>query len=1292
VQLDALLVRDESGFWADCKMRDAPPPPPGASHSNDVERLLAPPFLELAPDDAQQMRARGAHLHWALPDGLTRGTAEETSSGGTSFPAVPDRWLVVRLFPSAAQSGKRGVMAWLLEGGMQRAQPTELAHWIDPGPVVYSSGHPLTALGLGDPAWAAYYDNVLNRFGFYDDLAGVAHGPISYLVCGWYSHPEHDPLGSATLNSLQDFDAVMKTLGWELAPGELDEVYDTAQHQTQTAQSQGLPTYPTDENGLPEREPDSGAYWTSGDWWPQQILCHGSVVGLNWPGTGGAGITGEFGDPPSASDITVALGGTLAEALGIVVATADTTPEQAPLLEAFHLGLLRELDQPDGRARLDAALHSSRFASAPGGDVAETITQSVSVEASTRTGDANTMRADMTNVSLRDDLSGRDSGGAPGIASAGKSVFIDAGNQHEYSSASQAPFVPFVPFVPFSPGSGLVEEGNLGAVMSAIGVGITPEGSSGSAGVGTTFRQETIQVQRALPRFWSPQDPVILIQGGRRCFKHGSDGLFVQDGRLICRLSGYTVTHISARSPLDGSTYLTITGDELLEHGLEHGGIPLECEDLLRETALLDPGAASEAATIASASASGGAAGVNADALARLADNFAVEQTVWWSLRNPQTDITQMLHHSGISGTLPSPIAVTPSVHPWLPRHLDWEIEYLASPRHLEDWALGELDFAPDEGGVPAVGTAFSTVVSGRALLSGGAATSMMGALTKAMVDVNVIGSSVVIQSNKLLRFSSTLQETMIQMLATLPPLSDAVAGKEGSTGTTADGATSSDHSAALGDVAKALDQMDVLSGALDGLYDKLRAALSKQGRPGDGELVAGFLRIRRLRLVDGYGQFLDLVGSSATSVADSTRILKAGPLALAGRSDLVALPPRLTTRARLWVRFANADEGPNASSPLDDMQAQPLCGFVMPNHVDGSLDFYAVGGETLGKIRTDWVLDPAAPPRIVWEDAPGRPSTVGEPPSRAIPNHWLGSMADALLAWGRTHPSTAAEHALSALLRLIDSTRWTVDPFGHAGDEHLALLVGHPVVALRAHVKLEVVDEQGLPAAITTPFPLRLGALTHWQDGLFGYFINDDYTRFHCVDAAAAGFARRIGPQQGFLAGVGNGSVAFAEITADLDSSGGGDGDTPVQHPYIDVSEVVWIQPNQETWLTLLVEPHTEVHATMGLLPRKSAAMRREWIMPGITNLAPTFRFGPVLQDPKTVRMPIPVDLQGVWSWDHRADINQWENTPVTNATGDAPLSSAPSAVHEGWLQLMPPTASPNLSLHHSGDPPAGA
>src|SRR5581483_11711862 len=120
--------------------------------------------------------------------------------------------------------------------------------------------------------------------------------------------------------------------------------------------------------------------------------------------------------------------------------------------------------------------------------------------------------------------------------------------------------------------------------------------------------------------------------------------------------------------------------------------------------------------------------------------------------------------------------------------------------------------------------------------------------------------------------------------------------------------------------------------------------------------------------------------------------------------------------------------------------------------------------------------------------------------------------------------------------------------------------------------------------------------------------------------------------------------------------------------------SDLIWIRPNQNVRLTMLVEPHTSVNATTGVLPRKDIGMRREWIAAGLAALAPTFRFGPVLLDPKVVRMPVPRDVQGSWSWDHHTDVVAWADEPITNARADPTLGPDPAVASEGWLKLNPP------------------
>jgi hypothetical protein len=68
---------------------------------NISEELLARPF-----EDRGLQLKKGVHLHWALPDALTKGVI---ATDHTTFPAVPNRWLVSR-----SRSGKVE-QQWIVE-------------------------------------------------------------------------------------------------------------------------------------------------------------------------------------------------------------------------------------------------------------------------------------------------------------------------------------------------------------------------------------------------------------------------------------------------------------------------------------------------------------------------------------------------------------------------------------------------------------------------------------------------------------------------------------------------------------------------------------------------------------------------------------------------------------------------------------------------------------------------------------------------------------------------------------------------------------------------------------------------------------------------------------------------------------------------------------------------------------------------------------------------------------------------------------------------------------------------
>lgn len=171
------------------------------------EAILSNPFAN------QHLRLpAGIHLHWALPDALTVG---RQGADGQEFPYVPNRWLVRRTINGS------GEKAWVVESDYLHpdgqgtttgslaypvARPPEhkpfrpyrylgrvvpLESWKEHDLDAEYLGR-LTAVGYGDPTFAAFYPNCRNVFGFHDGEYTVAPEGLRYDLVGWYSDSAQD--------------------------------------------------------------------------------------------------------------------------------------------------------------------------------------------------------------------------------------------------------------------------------------------------------------------------------------------------------------------------------------------------------------------------------------------------------------------------------------------------------------------------------------------------------------------------------------------------------------------------------------------------------------------------------------------------------------------------------------------------------------------------------------------------------------------------------------------------------------------------------------------------------------------------------------------------------------------------------------------------------------------------------------------------------------------------------------------------------------------------------------------
>ncbi|WP_123025998.1 hypothetical protein [Mycolicibacterium stellerae] len=1180
------------------------------------------------PFDAGARRAPGVHLHWAMPDALLRGRlAEGTDRNRLALPALPDRWVVLRLL-ALPDSETVHVRGWVLEA--DRAARVDLATWPDssPGAPVAGAAVPadqLTGTAGGAATWSATYDSVLNRFGFHDpldDLAqvapqGLAGDGATYLVAGWWSQTVLDPLDTA--RDAGSLDALLHGLGWSavapwvFAPSD-QRIRDTRAKLRLSVNLPSATIFATNRMPTPiprvaehavsplaeavqtELVRAGDSVLTAKPWWPHATLLHGSVYGVPVE-------TGPDDGPdnrPAPDDVRMALGfsddDVLAALTGPALGPADDDGRRATerLLAAFTSHTLRDLTQPNGVAAAEDHEHSIAFGSYPGGN-----------------------RGDDRLVTGR-------SGAALKLGRGARQAARRAATGSVFTVPSVRLSQLFV---------------DRHALITSVGVRDAVSDADGASDPPVDTEPRT--VPRPAPVFHFPLDPLVAVQGGGRSLRHGGDGRFSPDGLLWCRWPHQMIRQL--KGVVRGSDVLPTLGN---------GSLPPEVLGLAQEAVLHSPYTrrwlADRGSKRTGLRANAVAARLDAEAVLRFgstatydaATSVFVEEADAIVDRHDIAD--QLWRHSLFIGVDPSPVGVTAWSQPWTPTWLEWEATAEVAVT-LDDWQLDAADYEPVDGAAPATRT--RTFV-GRTLLTAGAA--------------------------------DTLASAVRDFLAA----EDAMEKSTGGMGEVPD-----DVESGLAAVAAAVENLDVLTAALDGIRMQLLGVgpqVSADGlmreRDGGGSLVppapigaplplaSGTIRVEKARLLDIYGRTLDV--PAAPTAETATRVG-------AGEPGLMRIRPRLPRPARWMFRLVEAG---GADDPLEARVDQvdpsgtvnPVAGFVLPDHLDESLEVFDAAGAPVGELFHEAVGN-----RVVWEMAPGRPGPPDSGPLFGLTGGALrmGRFATGLLAADVAARAAGqpAESALTAALRAIDTTLWTVDTFAALGSEHIAGLVGRPLALVRARLWLDLRPETDLDlsdpqraaertaaerALAAEAFAVRLGELTRTDDGLIGFFVGDDFTRLHVVDKVVAALAAPAGPEP------------YA-----------GDAPVPIDHDYVLAEDTLRLHYGQRLDLMLLMHPGGQVNLTSGVLPRKALALAREWVAPGLARLSPSLRTGPVLLDTDQVRLPKPSAFGTDQVFTRRSSPGTWQDDPILAATQAALLPDEPAHVQDGYIRVGPgqaPTSEP--------------
>lgn len=397
-----------------------------------------------------------------------------------------------------------------------------------------------------------------------------------------------------------------------------------------------------------------------------------------------------------------------------------------------------------------------------------------------------------------------------------------------------------------------------------------------------------------------------------------------------------------------------------------------------------------------------------------------------------------------------------------------------------------------------------------------------------------------------------------------------------------------------------------------------------------------GIFRFKKVDILDSFGQSKSLVrdGMVKYPVKDSPYQTGVRPQ-LQNAFQWMQLTPRIMTPARLHFDIAPPTKSHFHKGPIE--------GWLMVNHLDKSVDVYAPDGEALGKLYQVFSHEPEG--TVIWDPGPEvSPINLDEMKTELPTLHKVVS----------SFLKTSSDE-FTDLIKVIDSTLWTIDPLGEREEQNLSLLLGRPLAVINVSIAFEYkglprvsADKQdtffdadkNLPAYLEESVEVCFGRQKNRQDGLIGYYNDNSFRHFRSVYPLSnhSDFIEPIKPG------------GFFELSL-----------------------------NQSAHLTMIVDPRAAVFAQTPLLPPKRLQLSPDMVERAQQNMKPIFRTGPVLsailasEEPefkKAISTATPRLKQGKWSWLRPGEsIEEWE----VNKSGLQPYYEELSTnqLEEGFLKL---------------------
>ena len=742
----------------------------------------------------------------------------------------------------------------------------------------------------------------------------------------------------------------------------------------------------------------------------------------------------------------------------------------------------------------------------------------------------------------------------------------------------------------------------------------------------TTLLADTPLILKPVPapRYWRPTDPAVLLASQELQFpaRHGSDGL------LACRATDQLVSTVTVGSAqINGS-------DFALACALPAAKLPYapDCAALLMEACLLN--------TRIAAHRSGQNEAVLTADLQALLDG---RQQASWTIA---------------AGQAPSPVELTwwGPQNPWLPLFLSWSVDFeplqptentdgltpypaeLITAHYQVDPATGSfVRYTP--GVIDPGALSFNQSWAGYSILSPTTADNLAAAIAD-----YVQGTP-----------DPTLQQILGQLNQTLPlvqPLSGFTSG------------LLMQQQIPQLQIAVPSDA-DFSSTTLTGYAQEVVGPSYHVGPQFNwpyNPLRAGWLKLS-LEAVDTFGQRrrLDL---STTMAESMTAQGPDGPLA-----DVAYVAPRLAQPGRLLFEWISAGAG-GLMEMNDHPAMSPVCGWLLPNHLEGGFFLYDGAGRPLGSLQLNGDQS-----RVIWQSAPGNDATIDQDVDQALAdvNPTFRALAVALAA--------ATPAWFRRFSQAVDKVHGGISPEMLATNAGLPILIGRPVAVAQCALKLDMRGRTALDQRWTclgddgwtdtdggfqaVQYPVLLGDADDLDDGLIGFFGPSvdgyDFSTFFTDGASSEDQSGVVQPQQ---------TTLLLQPSPTFD---------PKPQP----------MDERTTSVLLLIDPRAPVHATTGILPTESLQIPPDVAAAAVSQLEMSFLVAPILRPASLqivppensvvgrLTLPIPREPGYAVSFlEQDKDENgpRWTTiSDIGDPPGGAVWDYTPQTLTEGWLRLNP-------------------